>query len=286
MSLVTYLLNFISTLFIWPLPSISTEFLSFKLVSVDTVWWRDMSLVTTTLPYLFNHCCNLLITSPYHKPVSAVSYFQKRKIFPFRKESIFPFLKNHLLSKDTKFKLSLCMSLVFGISKNVSFNNNHILKFFTKGFENLLSSFLFSCENLCLSIEQCMWLHLYFLFGKFHSNIQNKMADNNGIALPSTWNNLILVMSFCWIHIFIRWFEDYKLPTIAYGSNSFSSSLLHMFQLSCFEQEAPILRGQLLHSSSFLKYSVLRWTWLKYWTFMNFSSRLHFLQTRCENHGS
>ena len=78
------------------------------------------------------------------------------------------------------------MSLVFGTSKNVSFNDNHILKFFTKGFENLLSSFLFSCENLFLSIEQCMWLQLCFLFRKFHSNIQNKMADNNGTALPST----------------------------------------------------------------------------------------------------
>ena len=27
------------------------------------------------------------------------------------------------------------------------------------------------------------WLHLYFPFGKFHSDICNKMADNNGNTL-------------------------------------------------------------------------------------------------------
>ena len=41
------------------------------------------------------------------------SYLQKGKIFPFGKESIFPFRKNHPLSEDTKFKLSLCMLLLF-----------------------------------------------------------------------------------------------------------------------------------------------------------------------------
>ena len=73
------------------------------------------------------------------------------------------------------------MSLVFGASKNVFFfNGNHILKSFTEGFENLPSRFPFSSKNLFSSTEQCTWLHLYFPFGKFHSDIHNKMADNNG----------------------------------------------------------------------------------------------------------
>ena len=61
------------------------------------------------------------------------SYFEKGKIFPFGKESIFPFRKNHPLLEDTKFRLSLCMSLVFCASRNVSFNDdNYILKFSAK----------------------------------------------------------------------------------------------------------------------------------------------------------
>ena len=77
------------------------------------------------------------------------SYFQKGKIFPFRKESIFPFWKNHPLLEDAKFKLLLCMLLVFRASRNVSFNDdNHILKFFIKGFKNLLSSF-FLIPTIC-----------------------------------------------------------------------------------------------------------------------------------------
>ena len=76
------------------------------------------------------------------------------------------------------------MSLVFGALRKVSFNNdNHVLKFFT-GFENLPSSFFFNSENLLSSIEQCTWPHLYFPFGKFHLDIHNKMAHNNGTALP------------------------------------------------------------------------------------------------------
>ena len=74
---------------------------------------------------------------------------------------------------------------MFVASRNVSSNDdNHILKFFTKGFENLPSSFFFNSENLLSSIEQCTWLHLYFLFWKFHLDIHNKMAGNNGTALP------------------------------------------------------------------------------------------------------
>ena len=39
------------------------------------------------------------------------------------------------------------MSLVFGALRNVSLNNdNHILKFFTKGFENLLSNFFLNLK--------------------------------------------------------------------------------------------------------------------------------------------
>ena len=107
----------------------------------------------------------------------------------------------------------------------------------------------------------------------------NKMADNNGTALPHETDFGISNDSYCWIYQVI-W------RTIAYGSNSFSSSLLHMFQLSHFEQEASILRGQLPSSRSFLKSSVLRWSWLKYRIFKTFSSRSHFLQTWCENLGS
>ena len=77
------------------------------------------------------------------------------------------------------------MSLVFCALRNVSFNDdNQILKFFNEDFENLLSRFFFNSENLLSSIEQCTWLHLYFPFGKFYLDIRNKMADNNGTALP------------------------------------------------------------------------------------------------------
>ena len=77
------------------------------------------------------------------------------------------------------------MSLVFSVSRNVSFNgDSHILKFFTESSQNLPSSFFFSSENLLSSIGQCTWLHLYFPFVKFHLDIQNEMADNNGTALP------------------------------------------------------------------------------------------------------
>ena len=97
------------------------------------------------------------------------------------------------------------MSLVFGASRNVSFNDdNHILKFFTEGFENLPSSFFFNSENLLSSIGQCTWLHLYFAFGKFHLDIHNKMADNNGTAVPHETDFDISDDCFCLIYIFIR----------------------------------------------------------------------------------
>ena len=37
---------------VWPLLSISTEFLINKATSVDTVWRRDMNLVATMVIYL------------------------------------------------------------------------------------------------------------------------------------------------------------------------------------------------------------------------------------------
>ena len=38
---------------------------------------------------------------------------------------------------------------------------------------------------------------------------------------------------------------------------------LHMFQLSRFEQVAPVLRGEFLPSCFFLKSPVLRWSWVE-----------------------
>ena len=89
------------------------------------------------------------------------------------------------LLENKKFKLSLCMSLVFCASRKVSFNDdNHILKFFTEGFENLRSSFFFNpkiCYQVLSSAHGCIF---YFLFGKFGLDIRNKIADNRGTALP------------------------------------------------------------------------------------------------------
>ena len=80
------------------------------------------------------------------------SYFQKGMIFPFGKKSIFLLRKNHPLLEDTKFKLLLCMSLVFRASSNVSFSdNNSVLKVFTKGFKNLLSRF-FLIPKICYHV--------------------------------------------------------------------------------------------------------------------------------------
>ena len=55
----------------------------------------------------------------------------------------------------------------------------------------------------------------------------------------------------------------------------------HMFQPSCFEQEALITRGQLPSSCFFLKSIVFRLSWLECLIFMNFSSWSHFLQIWC-----
>ena len=57
--------------------------------------------------------------------------------------------------------------------------------------------FFFNSENQLSSIEQSMWLHLYFLFRKFHGDIHNKMADNNGTALPHETDFDIVKDRFC-----------------------------------------------------------------------------------------
>ena len=146
------------------------------------------------------------------------SYFQKGKVFLLRKEFIFPSEKNHPLLEDVKFKLLLYMSLMLRVSRNVSFSdNNHILKFFTKVFENLPSlvviKLFFNIKNLLSNFELCTRLHWYFSYGKFHLDIHNKMAGNNGTALPHERVFDISKDRFSWIDIFIRWFEDYQLPT-------------------------------------------------------------------------
>ena len=60
---------------------------------------------------------------------------------------------------------------MFGGSRKCSSNDNkHILKSFTEG-------------NFSSSNEQNTWLHLNIPFGKFHLDIYNKMADDNGTAI-------------------------------------------------------------------------------------------------------
>ena len=77
------------------------------------------------------------------------------------------------------------MSLVFCASRNVSFNDhNHILKFFTEGFENLPSS-SFLIPKVCYQVlSSARGRIIYFPFRKFHLDIRNKMAESSGTALP------------------------------------------------------------------------------------------------------
>ena len=107
------------------------------------------------------------------------------------------------------------------------------MKFFTEGFENLLSSFFFNSENLLSSIGQCTWLHLHFPFGKFHLDIHNKTADNNGTPLPHETDFDISKDRFCRTDIFIRWFEDYQLPyqfvTLPLKAEICSTMLVQLF---------------------------------------------------------
>ena len=126
-----------------PLPKKKPELRKKWITAISREKWREA-----------NQYCLYMQRSFYYRHTQSVpqthfgSYFQKGKIFP-----IFSFWKNHIpLSKDTKFEMSLCMSLVFGASRNVSFNDdNHILKFFTEGFENLPSSF-FLIPKICYRV--------------------------------------------------------------------------------------------------------------------------------------
>ena len=102
----------------------------------------------------------------------------KEEDLPFWERIHLPVLKESSPSKDTKLKLLLYMSLVFG-----------------------------------------------------HFDI-HKMADNNGTTLPHETDFDTSTDGFCWTDIFIRWFEDYQLPNIAYGSNSFFSSLSTIIVIS------------------------------------------------------
>ena len=91
------------------------------------------------------------------------------------------------------------MSSVFCASRNISFNDhNHILKFFTEGFENLPSSFFLIpkvCYQVLSSASGCIF---YFPpFGKFHLDIRNKMANNSGTALPHKIGFDIMNDRFC-----------------------------------------------------------------------------------------
>ena len=135
---------------------------------------------------IYRYFCNLqILNSPYHKPVSAVTSKRGRSSLS-GKNSSSRFGRIISFRKTKKIKLSLCISLVFCASRNVSFNDhNHILKFFTEGFENLPSSFFLIpkvCYQVLSSASGCIF---YFPpFGKFHLDIRNKMANNSGTALP------------------------------------------------------------------------------------------------------
>ena len=93
--------------------------------------------------------------------------------------------------------------------------------------------FFFNSENLLSSIGQCTWLHLHFPFGKFHLDIHNKTADNNGTPLPHETDFDISKDRFCRTDIFIRWFEDYQLPyqfvTLPLKAEICSTMLVQLF---------------------------------------------------------
>ena len=81
------------------------------------------------------------------------------------------------------------------------------------------------------------------------------------------------------------WMKNWHNRLTFYTSQAKENHMLQvpiMSQLSRFERELPVLRGQLLSSWSFLKSPVLRWFWLECQIFMNFSSRSQFLQVRCQ----
>ena len=122
--------------------------------------------------------------SPYHEAVLVVTSTCGRSSLWLKNSSshfgkIIPFRKTQNLNCRCACRQCSVNREMFLLVINIL---NHILEFFTEGFENLPPSF-FGSENLLSNIDQCTRLHLYFPFGKFHSDIHNKMADNNGTAL-------------------------------------------------------------------------------------------------------
>ena len=139
----------------------------------------------------------------HHKPVSAVTSKRGRSSLLGKNPSsrfgrIIPFRKTKNLNCR-----SLCMSLVFKLFTLPWNFSRKVLKIYRQ-------VFFFNSKNLLSSIEQCTWLHLYFLFEKFHLKIHNKMADNKGTDLPHETGYDISKDCFCYIDIFIKWFEDYQ----------------------------------------------------------------------------
>ena len=99
---LAYLLNFISTLshifYVYmPLSSASAEFLSNKVASVDTVYWRDMSLWTTMLIYLMLLLVHYPITI-YMNLLTSV-YYVCLCNFDFFVKFIFTFVENFICYK-------------------------------------------------------------------------------------------------------------------------------------------------------------------------------------------
>ena len=63
------------------------------------------------------------------------------------------------------------------------------------------------CYQVLSSARGCI---LHFLFGKFHLDIRNKIADNSGTAFPDKIDFDIRNER---TNILIMWFEDYQSPT-------------------------------------------------------------------------
>ena len=74
------------------------------------------------------------------------------------------------------------------------------------------------------------------------------------------------------MHLIYPWFRNFFKKQILSWS-FFGIFSQHIFQLSCFEQEAPVFRRQLLPSRLFPKSPILRRSWLGCQIFINFSSQ-------------
>ena len=92
---------------------------------------------------------------------------------------------------------------MLGASRNVSLNDDKhislkVLKIYRQGFFFILKI----CYWVLNNARGCNYTY------KFHSNIHNKMDDNIGIALQHGTDFDIPKDRFCWIDMFISWFED------------------------------------------------------------------------------